>query len=147
MPENHALRHQDLDPQDELLSQAAADGRVADRLALRLPLGYKMLGEYPQWQGRTTTTNVSGSGIQFIVPWDIPVETCCEITLSLPTLDAPLAFSGRVIWSRPLHQPAPESEIGVELVRLSGSEELFTRYCHFIASELLARYLQRPQEV
>ena len=128
----------------------ALDERCAERFVLSLPVTYVMSLERGQLQGRTSTTNLSGTGIAFFVPWIVPKDVRCHVRLTIPPREIPLALTGRVVWCRPAHGRDKEQfEVGVSLeVNEVGAEESFAYFCHFVAGQLLGKYLpvkERPR--
>ena len=130
-----------------ITKMTALDERTAERLLISLPVTYTMYFEHGQLQGRTSTTNLSGTGIAFFVPWIVPKDVKCHITLTIPPRELPLALTGRIMWCRPAHEQDKEQfEVGVSLEgNEAGAEEPFAYFCHFVARQLLDKYLPEKE--
>ena len=134
-------------PSTNLSGRAPAfDERTAERIPLELPLTYMLMessGE-KRCEGVTKSLNVSGGGVQFIIPSMVSPHTTCHILLTLPDNAEPLSFSGEVRWCRQRPGAAQGTcEVGVAFSSpCSYTDATFIRYSHFIATLLVARYLR-----
>ena len=128
---------------DDTLKSLGIDDRKAERLSISLPVHYCMQIATGQLQGRSLTTDLSGSGIKFSVPWMVPKGVRCNLNLVLPKQSEPILLTGEVIWCRPhADRHAEQFEVGVALsVTEESDETAFAHYCHFVASQLLKKYL------
>ncbi len=128
-------------PADSTMSMI--DGRKAERLPLVLPLAYVFTRAGDRVVGDTETTNLSGSGVQFLTPKTVETGTSCQLYLTLPEQTDALPFAGRVAWCRPAQGPfVEEFEVGVAFSLQECERQTFEVYCHFIATQLLMKYLQ-----
>ncbi len=120
------------------------DRRTAERLPLAIPVTYAMILPGELFRGTTTTTNLSGWGVQFTLPKMIGAQTACQIGITLPGQQEPLALVGRVVWCRRSGEKHGGSyEVGINfIVQDPYGDKMFSRYSQFIASQLLARYLR-----
>ena len=119
------------------------DERKAERIALALPVAYAL--EHPSGRvvGDTETTNLSGGGVQFLIPKKVKAPTPCHVFLTVPEQSEALSFAGFVSWCRPVQGHSVEGfEVGVAFAQGGCDAETFERYCHFIAAQLLLKYLQ-----
>ena len=125
------------------LVDPSIDERLAERLALEIPLTYMMMLSNGQLQGRTVTINVSGTGVHFPIPWMVPKAIPCHLTLVIPTHQEPLRLAGLVAWCRPGTNRNREAfEVGISFDHpTSDTDTAFAQYCHFVATQLLQRYL------
>ena len=141
---------------DEMSSQAARrsqlsaprplklsiDHRKADRIEAYLPMCYRISVTGRQLVGRTSTKNVSGRGLQFPIPWEIPRTTRCRLRLTLPDRRKPLALDGRVIWChRKKLGSANWFDLGVDIAASRGQDDAFGEFCQFVAARILEQYL------
>ncbi len=120
------------------------DRRTAERIPLSLPLTYAFILPGELARGTTTTINLSGWGVQFAIPRMTAPQTACQVTITLPNQSNPLTFVGRVVWCRQaLGKQQDSFEVGVAFVMQAAyGDQAFVRYSHFIAGQLLARYLR-----
>lgn len=117
------------------------DERKAERLPLRLPISYTLLLPNEFLRGTTVTTDLSGSGLQFPVPRMVSPQTVCQVDIRLPTQAEPLSFLGRVAWCR--QGKRAYCDVGVALSAFDSYHEgAFAKYCQFIATQLLVKYLR-----
>ena len=127
-------------PADSTMS--AIDERKAERLLLALPLAYAFQRAGDRVVGDTETTNLSGNGIQFLIPKAVEIGTPCQLYLTLPEQTDALSFAGRVVWCHPARGAFVEAcEVGVAFSLQECNRQTFERYCHFIATQLLMKYL------
>lgn len=140
-------RHNRSNARHREIVDLSIDERLAERLTIEIPLTYVIALSNGQLQGRTMTINLSGTGVQFPIPWMVPKSIPCHLTLALPTRTEPLMLTGLVVWCRPGSNRNREAfEVGISLEDpSSGSEEAFAQYCHFVATQLLQRYLPCTQ--
>ena len=125
------------------MTPAAIDERKAERLALALPVTYAFERAGDRLIGDTETTNVSGGGVQFPIPTAVETGTPCQLYLTLPEQSETLSMSGRVIWCRPARNALVESfEVGISCSPQGCDRLTFERYCHFVAAQLLLKYLR-----
>ncbi len=122
-------------------ARLAVDDRRAERLRLGLPLAYAFRQGRSLVHGQTVTTNLSGSGVRFLANQLAARGSDCRFSLQLPSRPQPVRFVGRISWCRPAR-----SESCFEIaVTFSGedaaSSVMFNEYCHFIATQLLTKYL------
>lgn len=119
------------------------DDRKAERLPLRLPLSFTILLPGELLRGTTSTLDVSGRGLHFLVPRMVTPQTICQIDLSLPGEEAPLSFLGRSAWCRQARGRHRRSfDLGVAVSSADTYRDgAFARYCRFIAGALLRRHL------
>lgn len=121
------------------------DGRRAERLPLAIPVRYRIRLPGRLLQGRGLTMNLSGGGVQFPLPFQtkVPQGSPCELELTIPDSKQPLKFKGAVMRCAARRGSASKGfEIAVTISE-SGScdKRVFSKYCYFIASQLVARYL------
>ena len=118
------------------------DKRTAERLNLHLPVRYSIFLSDAVLTGRTVTTNLSGRGTIFRVPWRVSPNTDCFVTIQLPQSRESFSFDGRIVRCTRSRMASPRAQFTLA-VEISGgqSDAAFMRYCHFIATQLLARYL------
>ncbi len=119
------------------------DQRKAERLAMALPVAYTLTlpGKRAHASGRAITTILSGKAMQFITPNKIAARTPCALHLSLPGQRSPLIFSGSVVRCRAIEQRSRKRyEVAVTITHAE-NERTFHRYCNFVATQLLAKYL------
>jgi hypothetical protein len=145
--------------------RADIDQRTAERLPVTLPLTYTIHDPSGPVEGSTVTSNLSGTGVGFRIPQPVAPASPCRLRLTLPQRTDPLHFTGRVAWCRKiphdpstppplagslrispsgLHSPQTfEVQVGLALSMPADAREepSFATYCHFIASELVKRYL------
>lgn len=125
---------------------AAIDQRTAERLPVTLPLTYIIHDPSGLIEGATVTSNLSGTGVGFRIRQPVAPASPCRLRLTLPQRTDPLRFTGRVAWCRKLPQDSPQTfevQVGLALSTPADAREepSFATYCHFIASELVKRYL------
>lgn len=120
------------------------DQRSSERLPIALPLMFLFEGsaEGKTLHGRSATTDLSGRGLQFLIPWQIPAQTRCQITVDLPHAGTRVQFVGSVSWCQAVQAAGDRYEVGVAIEPADGQDDGFESYCHFIASQLLARALR-----
>lgn len=120
------------------------DERKAERLPLHLPVAYTLLLPNEFLRGTIETTDISGSGLQFAVPRMVSPQTVCQIDLRLPDAAEPLSFLGRVAWCRQSQGKQKDLyDIGISLSAFDAYHEgAFARYCQFIATQFLVKYLR-----
>ena len=123
------------------------DQRTSDRLPIALPLTYQFEGPSAgkSLHGRSATTDLSGRGVQFLIPWHVEPAARCQIALDLPYAVTQVSFLGTVSWCRTVGETESRFEVGVAIEPADGQEEAFASYCHFVASQLLVRALA-PEE-
>ena len=121
----------------------AIDQRKAGRLALHLKVHYTLLLPGRLLRGESVTTNLSGTGVQFLIPRIVSPQTVCQINLSLPDREEPLAFLGRVAWcAQASGKRRDRYDVGIALSAFDSYHEgAFAQYCFFLADQLLAKYL------
>ena len=118
------------------------DERKAERLVLHLPVSYTLLMANEFLRGTAVTTDISGSGLQFPVPRMVSPQTVCQVDIRLPNEEQPLSFLGRVAWCRQSAR-ANQHDIGIALSAFDSYHEgAFAKYCQFIATQLLVKYLR-----
>ena len=118
------------------------DERKAERLALALPVTYAFAHSGNRLIGDTETTNLSGGGVQFLIPTTVEPGTPCQLYLTLPEQSETLSMVGRVVWCRPARHALVESfEVGISCSSEGCDRLTFERYCHFVATQLLLKYL------
>lgn len=124
--------------------QAWFDERGADRLELVLSLTYRITTKAGPLDGRASTSNISGGGIQLLIPHAVDPQTPCQITFVLPNHTAPISLAGEVVWSRQVGGARrPQYEVAVGLAKAAGTNpEAFACYCQFVASHLLMKYVR-----
>lgn len=126
--------------------RADIDQRTAERLPVTLPLTYTIHDPAGSIEGTTVTSNLSGTGVGFRIPQPVAPASPCRLRLTLPQQADPLHFTGRVVWCREIADRPPQAfEVQVGLALSTPAEvreePSFATYCHFIASELVKRYL------
>jgi len=122
-------------------ARLAVDDRRAERLRLELPLTYAFRQGRSLVRGQTVTTNLSGSGLRFFANQLAVRGSDCRISLRLPSRPQPICFVGRISWCR-LARSKSCFEIAVTFSgEDAASSVMFNEYCHFIATQLLAKYL------
>ena len=126
--------------------RADIDQRTAERLPVTLPLTYTIHDPSGPVEGSTVTSNLSGTGVGFRIPQPVAPASPCRLRLTLPQRTDPLHFTGRVAWCRKIPYDSPQTfevQVGRALSMPAGAREepSFATYCHFIASELVKRYL------
>ena len=119
------------------------DHRTSDRLPLALSLTYQFEGPSAgkSLHGRSATTDISGRGVQFLIPWRIEPAAKCQITLDLPRTASAITFLGVVSWCRVVNEAESRFEVGVAIEPAEGQDDAYASYCHFVASQLLVRAL------
>ena len=138
MDTTHTPQHSPSDP-----AATAIDKRKSERLTLALPLAYVIDCLDRQLIGDSETVNLSGGGLQFLMSAMVPAGCACQVHVHLPEEDEPVTLAGRVIWCR-----AGQGEYGVQfevaVAWQAGDacdQRTFARYCQFIATQLLKKYL------
>ena len=141
VPLNSSQRHARKQRRD--IFAPSIDERLAERLAIAIPLTYVIELSNGQLQGRTVTINLSGTGVQFLIPWMVPKAIPCRLTLLIPMQTEPLTLEGYVAWCRPgMSRHREAFEVGISFKDApSGSDAAFAQYCHFVATQLLQHYL------
>jgi len=119
------------------------DARKAQRISIRLPMTYTLQLSGQLICGQSKTINVSGLGAQFTISEMVSPQTLCSINLSLPNDSVPLYIVGHVMWCRKVLKCRKDKfEVGIGFSMLDAyDEDTFSRYCHFLASQLLVKYL------
>jgi hypothetical protein len=123
-------------------AELSIDHRIADRIKTHLPVRYSIAVTGRQLVGRTSTKDVSGKGLRFPIPWEIPPTTPCHLRLMLPDRRKPLKLDGRVVWChRKKLRLANRFELGVEIAAAHGHDDQFWEFCQFVATRILKQYL------
>jgi len=119
------------------------DQRRAERLPIKLPIYYIIQGSHDSVSAQTTTLNMSGGGVEFLIPRMVSPMTVCRLTVTLPKQPIPLVFLGHVSWCRQGRgKHKHQYEVGVVFSTPDSCDEpTFACYCHFIAAQLLTKYL------
>ncbi|PIQ84724.1 MAG: hypothetical protein COV75_00740 [Candidatus Omnitrophica bacterium CG11_big_fil_rev_8_21_14_0_20_63_9] len=118
------------------------DQRTAERLPLAVPMNYVVKLPGGELSGRTKTTNISGGGVELICAEMMSPPSACQVVLHLSDGREPLALEGQISWCRQSPRQRRRFEVGITFLSPTNSDdERFARYCHFIATELLKRYL------
>lgn len=119
------------------------DQRQAERLPIKLPIHYTIEGCRDSMSAETITRNMSGGGVEFLIPRMVSPMTRCRLTLRLPQQTPPLVFLGHVSWCRQGRgKQKHQYEVGVVFFASDSCDEpTFARYCYFIATQLLAKHL------
>ena len=120
----------------------SVDQRTAERLPLALTLSYTIRCGSDQITGSGKTITVSGAGVEFSTPQMIAATSPCQITLTMPDRPEPLVLFGQIGWCRQRRGARSGSYAVGATFSPVRNEATFAQYCHFIAAELLKRYLQ-----
>ena len=118
----------------------SVDQRAAERLPLILTLSYTIRSGDEQITGSSKTMTISGAGIEFSISHMIAATSPCQIVLTMPYRPEPLMLFGQIGWCRQ-RRGGKDYAVGVTFSP-ARNETTFAQYCHFVAAELLKRYLQ-----
>ncbi|MBI3997067.1 MAG: PilZ domain-containing protein [Candidatus Omnitrophica bacterium] len=118
----------------------SVDQRAAERLPLTLTLSYTIRSGDEQITGSSKTMTISGAGIEFSISQMIAVASPCQIVLAMLDRPEPLMLFGQIGWCRQ-KRGGKDYAVGVTFSP-ARNETTFAQYCHFVAAELLKRYLQ-----
>ena len=119
------------------------DQRKTERLVVALPLTYVVEIAGRQLIGDAETLNISGGGVQFLVQSLVPADSPCLIHLTLPGDTEPVSFHGTVLRCQAgAGEYGAQFEVAVAWAAHNADREvMFARYCNFVATELLKKYL------
>ena len=79
----------------------------------------------------TTTVDIGGGGICFLVPQPIPRKSYVDCELTLPGGRRPITFTAQVAWCDPPPKAAKSRcRAGLEMIFIEQADQLaLTRYC------------------
>jgi len=118
------------------------DERTAERVPVALPVTYAFELPGRRVEGLTNTLDVSGGGMCLTVPHMMASQTPCHVNLKLPDSAEPLTLHGRVAWCRQRRGKSGQPfEAGITFEQPERYDDpIFSRFSHFIASQLLAKH-------
>ena len=120
------------------------DPRKSERIQIALPLTYVIQCGTSPLEGRTSTIDVGGGGVRFVVPRMVSPQTMCRLTLTLPDRTEPLLFTARASWCRQISIGGHDQfELGAGFVISDAADDAaaFGHYCQFIAGRILLKHV------
>ena len=108
----------------------AEERRKFVRSSMRLNLSYTVLGT--KLFGKALTSDLSGGGLRFTVPYALKPGAQLDITMQLPERSEAVRFTAEVVWSKLVHEGTAEranqeTEVGVKFVEIEPKVQALLR--------------------